>query len=130
MSIDHELLQLASSVANQAKSGEQIDAYVGRSRDTEVRIYEGDIEQLQSAQSSGCGIRVIKDGRTGFAYVGNLDPKSITEALAEARDNVQFGTPDEWAGVASPDGVAVVKQDLWNEALAALPTEEIGRAHV
>ncbi len=124
MSTEQELLQLARGVADQAKPGEQIDAYVGRSRDTEIRIYEGDIEQLQSAQSSGCGIRVIKDGRTGFAYVGNLDPKSIAEALAEARDNVQFGTPDEWAGVASPDGVAVVKQDLWNEALAALPTDE------
>jgi PmbA protein len=124
MTTEHELLQLARSVVEQAKPGEQIDAYVSRSRDTEIRIYEGDIEQLQSAQSSGVGIRVIKDGRTGFAYVGNLDRKSVAETLAEARDNVQFGTSDEWAGVATPDGVPVIKQDLWSAELEAMSTDE------
>ena len=46
------------------------------------------------------------DGRVGFAYGGVLDEASVAEVLAEARDNVSFGTPDEWAGLASPDGVA------------------------
>jgi PmbA protein len=44
--------------------------------------------------------------------------------LADARDNVQFGTPDEWAGLAEPDGVPIVKQELWNDTLAAFPTEQ------
>ena len=43
--------------------------------------------------------------------------------LAEARDNVQFGTPDEWAGLAEPDGVEVVAQELWSEALAEYSTD-------
>ena len=44
--------------------------------------------------------------------------------MAEARDNVEFGTVDEWAGLAEPDGVDVVtEQELWNEALAEFPTE-------
>lgn len=43
--------------------------------------------------------------------------------LAEARDNVEFGTHDEWAGLAEPDGVPVVDQELWNEALAAFATD-------
>ena len=43
--------------------------------------------------------------------------------LAEARDNVEFGTSDEWAALASPDGVDVVKQDLWNEVLAGYATD-------
>ena len=58
-----------------------------------------------SAQSEGIGIRVIRDGRTGFAYAGTLDDGAIAEVLAEARDNVAFGTVDEWAGLAEPDGV-------------------------
>ena len=56
--------------------------------DTAVRVYEGEIEQLQSAQTEGIGIRVIKDGRVGFAYGGVLDEASVAEVLAEARDNV------------------------------------------
>ncbi len=46
---------------------------VGRSRDTEIRVYEGEIEQLQSAESAGIGVRVIRDHRQGFAYAGTLD---------------------------------------------------------
>ena len=43
--------------------------------------------------------------------------------LAEARDNVEFGSADEWAGLAEPDGVAVVEQELWSDELAAYATE-------
>ena len=77
-----------------------------------------------SAQSEGIGVRVIRDGRTGFAYAGTLDPSAVDEVLAEARDNVAFGTVDEWAGLAEPDGAARTPQPLWNDALAAFPTED------
>ena len=74
-------------------------------------------------QSEGVGIRVIHEGRTGFAYAGTLDESAIAEVLAEARDNVQFGTVDEWAGLAEPDGVEVTAQTLWNDELAEFPTD-------
>ena len=48
--------------------------------------------------------------------------------LAEARDNVAFGTVDEWAGLAEPDGVAPTDQPLWNDELAAFPTDAQDRA--
>jgi PmbA protein len=81
------------------------------------------VEHFVAAQTEGVGIRVIRDGRTGFAYAGVLDDTAVAEVLAEARDNVQFGTPDEWAGLAEPDGVEVIEQDLWSEALADYSTE-------
>ncbi|MET0903229.1 MAG: DNA gyrase modulator, partial [Acidimicrobiales bacterium] len=119
-----ELMAIATRVAEQAAAGEQLEAYVGRSVDTAVRVYEGEIEQLQSAQTEGIGIRVIKDGRVGFAYGGVLDEASVAEVLAEARDNVSFGTPDEWAGLASPDGVAPPELDLWRDDLATFATDD------
>ena len=118
-----ELLELADKVVAQATAGEQIEAYVSRGGETDVRIYEGDIEHFVSAQSEGIGVRVIRDGRTGFAYAGTLDPSAVDEVLAEARDNVAFGTVDEWAGLAEPDGVSRTPQPLWNDALAEFPTE-------
>jgi PmbA protein len=117
------LQDLADRVVAQARPGEQVEAYISRGSETDVRVYEGKIEHFVSAQSEGIGIRVIRDGRTGFAYAGTLDDTAIAEVLGEARDNVEFGTPDDWAGLATPDGVDVVPQDLWNEALAAYPTD-------
>jgi PmbA protein len=118
-----DLVAIADRVIAQARPGEQIEAYVSRGQETDIRIYEGEVEHFVSAQSEGIGIRVIRDGRTGFAYAGTLDPSAVGEVLAEARDNVEFGTPDEWAGLAEADGVAVIEQPLWNDALAAYPTE-------
>ncbi len=119
-----ELQELADRIVAQARSGEQVEAFVSRDTETDIRVYEGEVEHFVSAQSEGIGIRVIRDGRTGFAYAGTLDPSAIAEVLAEARDNVEFGTRDEWAGLAEPDGVDVVPQELWSERLAAYSTAD------
>jgi PmbA protein len=122
--VSEELQALADRVVAQAMPGEQVEAFVSRDVETDIRIYEGEVEHFVSAQSEGIGIRVIRDGRTGFAYAGTLDPGAIAEVLAEARDNLSFGTRDEWAGLAEPDGVDVVPQELWSEALASYGTDK------
>jgi PmbA protein len=119
-----DLQQIADRVVSMAQPGEHIEAFVSRDSETDIRIYEGEVEHFVAAQTEGVGIRVIRDGRTGFAYAGVLDPAAVDEVLAEARDNVQFGTPDEWAGLAEPDGVDVIEQDLWSDALAEFATDE------
>ncbi|MGZ4761862.1 MAG: TldD/PmbA family protein, partial [Ilumatobacteraceae bacterium] len=119
-----ELQAIADRVVSSAQPGEHIEAFVSRDSETDVRIYEGEIEHFVAAQTEGVGIRVIRDGRTGFAYAGVLDEAAVAEVLAEARDNVQFGTPDEWAGLAEPDGVEVIEQDLWSDALSDFATDE------
>lgn len=118
-----DLLALCDRVIAQAQPGEQIEAFVSRGGDTEVRVYQGEVEHFVSAQAEGIGIRVISGGRTGFAYAGTLAEAAVAEVLAEARDNVAFGEPDEWAGLAVPDGVPQTDQELWNDALADFPTE-------
>jgi PmbA protein len=117
-----DLLAIADRIVAQAGAGEQVEAFVARGGDTEVRVYEGEVEHFVSAQSEGVGIRIISEGRTGFAYAGTLDAGAVADVLAEARDNVAFGTPDEWAGLAEPDGVAVTDQVLWNDELSEYDT--------
>lgn len=121
--VTNPLLDIADRVVAQALPGEQVEAFVARGGDTSVRVYQGQVEHFVSAQSEGVGIRVIREGRTGFAYAGTLDEAAIGEVLAEARDNAQFGTVDEWAGIAEPDGVSATDQELWSDELADLATE-------
>lgn len=119
-----ELLPLAERIAAAAEPGEQVEAYVSWSRETEVRIYEGEIESLSAAESAGIGVRVVRDGRQGFSYVGDLDESRAREALAEARDNARFATPDEHVGLPEPDGLAPALLELWSGALADHPTAD------
>jgi PmbA protein len=118
-----ELIDLARSIAGRADGGEQIEAYAARGRETSVRIFEADIESLSSAESAGLGVRVIRGGRVGFAWVAALDEAAAAEALTEARDNAGFATQDEHAGLASPDGVEPAELDLWREELATTTTD-------
>jgi PmbA protein len=119
----HEVLDLATRIAGWAKDGEQVEAYVARGRETDVRIHEGGIEQLSTAESEGVGIRVIVDHRQGFAWAGSLDESVIRETLEDARDNAGFATPDEFVALAEPDGVAAPDIDPYDPALESFPTE-------
>jgi len=114
-----EMLAVADRVVTMAAPGEQIEAVVVRGTDTEIKVYGGEVESLSSAQSQGVGIRVVVDGRQGFAYAGTLDEAVIAETLAEARDNAGFATRDEYVALAEPDGVTVDELDLYREALEA-----------
>lgn len=116
-----ELLDLATRIAGAADDGEELEVFVGRGRSTTVRAYGGDVESFTSAESFGIGVRVVRDHRVGFASAGTLDEAVVVEVLADARDNARYAERDEWAGVASPDGVEPVPIDLWRPALAELP---------
>lgn len=119
-----ELLSIAERVAAQAKNGEQVEAYVARTRDTEVKVFGGDIESLSSAQTEGVGVRVVKDNRQGFAYAGSLDAEAVAEALAEARDNAGFGSEDEFLGLPEADGVEPADLDLYRPDLADVAADD------
>ncbi|MEJ7845327.1 MAG: TldD/PmbA family protein [Acidimicrobiales bacterium] len=117
------LVELAEQVCSWAGDDEQVEVYVGRGRETQIRVYEGAVEKLATADSAGVGIRVVRDHRQGFAYAGTLDEAILAETLADARDNAAFGDPDEALGLAIPDGVAVPPLDLFRPGLADFATE-------
>ena len=119
-----ELLRIAERVAEQANSGEQVEAFVSQGSSTEVKAYDGEVESFTSATSAGIGIRVIQDGRVGFAHAGSLDEDVVAETLAEARDNRAFAEPDEWVSLSEPDGGTPIVHDHWDDGVATMPTAD------
>src|SRR5688500_614831 len=100
-----ELLELADRIVAGAKGGEEVEAFVARNRETTARARGGEVETLEQATSGGVGVRVVVDGKQGFAYVGSLDPAALAGALDDARDNARHSSPDDANGLATPDGV-------------------------
>jgi PmbA protein len=119
-----ELAALARSVVGRAQPGEDVEVAVSHNRSTSVRVYGGEVESFTSAENRAIGVRVVRDGRQGFAHAGSLDADVVAEVLAEARDNVGFAEPDRYVGLARPDGVPAVEQDLWCEDALSFPTED------
>jgi PmbA protein len=122
--VPDDLLALATTVAGWANDGEQVEAYVSRSTETSVVVYQGEVETLKSAGTEGVTVRVVVGDRQGISYATVLDETAVKEALEEARDNAAFSSPDEFAGLAEPDRVAPSDTDFWRDDLASFPTEE------
>ncbi len=124
-----DLGALAERVIAQAKPGEEIEAYVARGHDLEVRVYDGEVESLSSATTGGIGVRVLSangsDGaRLGFAWAGSLGTTSSRRPRRRLGTTPRFATPDPDVALASPDGVEAAELDLWDPSLAEVPTDD------
>ena len=97
---------LAGRIAEMAGPGEQVEAFVARSTTTTVRAYGGEVESLTQASSAGRrragdrrpprGLRLRRHPRRG-ASCSTRWPRPGTTP--------RFGEPDEFNGLAEPDGV-------------------------
>ena len=116
-------LDLARRIAGAAEPGEEIEAFVSSGSVTRVRVHGGEVESLTQASSAGIGVRVVRDKRQGFAWAASHDEVVAREALDEARDNATYAEPDEWLGLAVPDGVVAPDVELWRAGLADLSTD-------
>lgn len=122
-----ELLERASALLERVGDHEEMEVFLSRGVETEVRAYQGDVENLSSSSSAEIGIRILVDGpggaRVGTAYAGSLDEEAIGEALVNARDNAHFATDDEFVSFARPDGVAPVAMSLSDRGVTATSME-------
>jgi PmbA protein len=122
------LIERAERILESAQKGEQIEVFLSSGVDTEIQSYQGEIENLSTASSSGVGVRVLRDGvagaQVGVAWSGSIEPDAIDDALREARDNARFATEDEYLSFARPDGVAPVPLDLVDRTVQSTPLDE------
>ena len=123
-----ELEDVARRVLDAASDQEEIEVFVSRGVETDVEVYQGSIEKLTTASSAGVGIRILRAGaggaQVGTAWAGSWDVDAVSDALAQARDNVRFASEDEYLVFARPDGVAPAALDLWDEGVAATPLDD------
>ncbi len=71
------------------------EVFFASSDDFTVKVFEGQIESLESAQSRGVGVRTLQEGRVGFAYGSDVSPEGLDRLLQEALRNGRYNQPDE-----------------------------------
>jgi PmbA protein len=120
-----ELLDIARDIVGHAARDEQIEAYVTHEREFQVKAFKGEVESLSSAEPRGVGIRVIAQGRAGFAYTTDLSADGLSAAIVYAQENARHSTPDD--AVALPEGwekPPADLTDLFDESLAGVSPED------
>ncbi len=124
-----DLLSLATRVVAQGRPDEEIEVACSYGQSRTIRVYDGEVESLTTADNTGIGVRVLVNGREGFASAGSLDDDVVADMLAEARDNAMFAEADPHVGIAQPDGVAAIEVNLWRDGVSRLsPRAKIAMA--
>jgi PmbA protein len=89
-----ELDAIVERLVADAAGGEGVEAYAELTTETQVNAFKGEVERLTSASSSGVGVRVVRDGRLGYAYTADLSDQGLRECLTEARANLEVSSED------------------------------------
>jgi PmbA protein len=103
--------------------GEQVEAYAEEGRQTEVSALRGEVEGMTFAESRGLGVRVIRDGRLGYAWAADPTIDEAQETVWRARDNAALAEPDEHNGL--PDAEPFTPMpEIYREDSAAVPADD------
>jgi PmbA protein len=78
---------------------DQAEAYLEVSRNSSVRVREGEIEDLTQATSKGVGLRIIHKGRLGFAYTSDFEGQSLDAFVDRAFKLAQTAAPNKLNGL-------------------------------
>ncbi|WP_456444555.1 TldD/PmbA family protein [Oceanithermus sp.] len=100
--------------------GVELEVLASGSRELTLRAREEQLEEITAADRGGLGVRVIAEGRTGYAYSEELTPEALDWMLDEAVENAAL--QNEQDGFL-PAGRSLGRHDLLGEGLSA-PLEE------
>jgi len=118
-----DLGDLVRAAVAEAVDGEAVEAYAEESRQTEASALRGEVEGLQFAESRGLGVRLIREGRLGYAYAADPSVDEVRDAVARARENATLTEPDEFNLL--PDAATITPlPELFHEASAEVTTEQ------
>ena len=125
MSESADLLRLARRALDAAHRGEAVEAYSSWGRQTDVKVYNGEVEALVSAESRGVGVRLIVDGRLGYAYAADPDESELDEVVEQARTNAALSTPDEGNVLPDPQPIEPLEGIFLPDILSASPEQKV-----
>ncbi len=74
----------------------KFDIYILESQGTEIRVKGADVEKVTASKSVGLAVRVVMDGRLGFAYTTDLSDEGIKITIECAKDNAVHSDPDDY----------------------------------
>lgn len=123
-SSSEEIQQLLDRVLDRTVADEALEVYAVDQTETTIKAYDGDVESLSSARTRGVGIRVIDQGRVGYAYTAETTDEALAETLAEARVNASVASADDANVLAAPQESSPLEQSLWDPAFADVAPQE------
>lgn len=108
--------------AAKQSGAEQVELYLLNSKNLELKAYQGEVTQTSRAQPAGAGVRVLNQGKIGYAWTSNLDV--LEQTAINAAEASKYTTYDE--NNVFPEHSDVEPLLLYQESLEKAPIKEKG----
>ncbi len=79
-----EILDKIIDLATEKFGAEYVEVRVQKLCKTMLTLKEKNVEAAKQGIENGAAVRVLVNGAWGFASVGMLDPKTLTDAVSDA----------------------------------------------
>jgi len=123
-----DLGELVRAAVSAAEHDEQVEAYAEEGRQTEVSALRGEVEGMTFAESRGLGVRVIRDGRLGYAWAADPSLDEAQEAVWRARDNAALAEPDEHNGLPEAESSSPMPEIFREESASVTADDKVAMA--
>ncbi|MBL6754780.1 MAG: TldD/PmbA family protein [Planctomycetes bacterium] len=113
--------------AARAAGATQAEVCARSGRSLSAKVEKGDLGQVQSDEGSTCGLRVLLDGRLGFASTNQASDQALQTLANEAVAIARLSPPDPANVLPSPTAVeeAALMGPRVDPALAAIGVQEV-----
>lgn len=117
-----DYLKFASRIVSKAvERGVEAEAYINVGRNTEINVDRGEVEKFSQAGAKGLGVRVMRDGKTGYAYTSDFSADSIEHTITAAVDLAAVADGDEYHSLPAPQPLPEDDLEVYDQAIADLP---------
>ncbi|MCB0081023.1 MAG: TldD/PmbA family protein, partial [Caldilineaceae bacterium] len=106
-----------------ATDGVEVEAYIAVGSETNIQVRDGNVEKMSYAGSKGLGVRVIKDGRMGYAYTSDFSDASLEKTTATALTLAEIADPDEHRRLPDPKPISEEDLAIYDPSLLAVDPE-------
>lgn len=87
-----EALEHAIRIA-QKQGASQIDGAVVLAAEEDVEVYAGEISKAEVSSSLSCGVRLVHEGKPGYAFTQKLSLESIQNMVKDAIHHAEISSP-------------------------------------
>ncbi|HYM50314.1 MAG TPA: TldD/PmbA family protein [Candidatus Limnocylindrales bacterium] len=108
-----------------ALGAEEAEVYLSRGSEFTVKVFQGRVESLVSADSRGLGLRTFRERRVGFAYTSELEPAALDALVEEAIGNGRYNHAEEANVLPDPEPIEPLQGVYVPELLTYDPERKV-----
>lgn len=103
--------------------GVDAEVFLLHNRELSIEVIDGQVDTLKEAEEIGLGLRVIKDGRLGFAFTSDLSRAALQDIVEDAVRITAYTSADPYQVL--PSGpIKYPDMEIYDPAIVSTSLEE------